>query len=89
MQKKENDLIIIEKDFEDNVFTLIHLAKKARKVSMGFGAVQSSIIRGSTKLLLIAKDISEITLKKIMKDDSVIQIDKLIFSDKRNIAKEL
>ena len=89
MQKNKNELQVIEKQFNRNIFSLVHLARKAGRVTMGFGAVKSSMIKGKTRVILIAEDIAENTLKKIMSDEFAKNIDKLVFSNKDDIAKEL
>ena len=53
MEKKE-----IRQDLETRVIGLLHLARKAGVVVTGFDACQRSCMKGSARLILVAKDLS-------------------------------
>ncbi len=51
---------------EEKVIYLLHLARKAGKLKMGFDASKNSCENGVAKLLIIAENLSKNTKKKIM-----------------------
>lgn len=89
MKRKKNELVIIEKHAIDKILSLIHFARKAGKIAMGFSAVLKSMHEGKSRMILIAEDISENTLKKIMRENSSLNIPHYIFSDMNTISSSL
>ena len=56
------------KEMNEKVLNLLHMARKAGSVQMGFGACQRSCFQGKARLIIVAKDLSEkqkMNLKKM------------------------
>jgi len=55
------------KEMNEKVLNLLHIARKAGVVQLGFGACQRLCFQGKAKLILVAKDLSDKQKKNLKK----------------------
>jgi len=88
MLGNKKELLIIDNHFEQKIFPLIHFARRANRITMGFEAVKKSIYTGKSRIILIASDIAENTLKKLLEEEFSDKIQIFVFSNMNRIAEE-
>ncbi len=66
----------------DKFFRMLGLAMRARRLSLGEGAVRDSIRCGTAKLVIVAKDGSDNTRKKISDNCSFYKVTYFEYGDR-------
>ena len=73
---------------EQKVLNLLHMARKARKVQMGFDACERSCSGGAAKLLIVAEDLAEKKKTKLKDIADAYNVKFLVFSSKEKFGQE-
>lgn len=72
-----------ELDKNEKVITLLQLAQKAGKLICGFDSVSRSMHKGNIKLIILSKDLSLHTRKRIVSLNQTLNIPIAIWGEKR------
>ncbi len=79
-------LFLIEEEYEDKIITLMQFCKKGGQLLHGFDSSIQSIRNHKSKLIIIASDIAENSLNKIIKELQKTKIIAIMLSTKSNIS---
>ncbi len=73
---------------EQKVLNLLHMARKAGKVQMGFDACERSCSGSTAKLLIVAEDLAEKKKTKLKVIADAYNVKFLVFSTKEKFGQE-